>query len=349
MIAGRCRNGPWAIVANAVLLLVLFSATHLIQLAGGGGEGPWAPWSGHIVLVAAGLLFLGLGFLLPLHAGLLNLAIHAQFLVGFVAGSLVIGNISIAPGAQAGIALVAGAAAGAGGGIVVAWLKRRFAIHEILSGLLLGAALVPVARPLVVSATAPPAFTIDLGPLAAEIPWAPGLRLPPSFVLTTSILLLAAGLAFGVLAAHFLRASVRGFELRAVGSNPLGAVAAGVDVDAMQTLMMGLGGACAGLTGALQLWTEPSVALERWPFPLGFAGLTVAFLGGGYLRGALLAALILAVWLNTPGASTALENPGWGAAIAFLLVLPALWVLPRLLPDQGAPRSIWRTRHREPL
>lgn len=351
MIPGRCRGGVWSLIANALVVVVLFVGTHLISLEVGDTAGiAWsAPWSGDIVLVGAGLLFLGLGFLLPLHAGLLNVAIQGQFLAGFAVGSVVARYAALVPSAQAGLALLAGAAAGALVGVVVAWLKRRFAIHEILSGLLLGGAMVPLALAFGVGPTTAPTITIGLGPLATPLPWAPGLTLPPSFVLAWGILLLSLGLALGVLAAHFLRASVKGFELRAVGSNPLGAVAAGVDVDRIQTLMMAIGGACAGLTGALQLWSDPAVALERWPVPLGFAGITVAFLGAGYLRGALLAALILAVWLNIPGASAALGDPRWGTAIAFLLVLPALWVLPRLFPDQGAPRAVWRTRHREPL
>ncbi len=349
MIPGRCRGGPWALVANAVVLLALFVGTHLLSIAAGetvGGAWP-APWSGDIILTAAGLLFLGLGFLLPLHAGLLNVAIQAEFLAGFAAGSLVARYAALTPGAGAGVALLAGVGAGAGIGVAVAWLKHRFAIHEILSGLLMGGAMVPLVHSVGVGPTSAPSITIGLGSLAAPLAW--GLKLPPNFVLAWGILLLSLGLALGVLISHFLRASVRGFELRAVGSNPLGAVAAGVDVDRMQIWVMGLGGACAGLTGALQLWSDPAVALTRWPLPLGFAGLTVAFLGGGYLRGALAAALVLAVWLNVPGAPAALGHPAWGPVIALLLVLPSLWILPRLLPDQGAPRSIWRTRHREPL
>jgi hypothetical protein len=66
------------------------------------------------------------------------------------------------------------------------------------------------------------------------------------------------------------------------------------------------------------------------------------------MRGALISALILAGWLNTPGAAAVLEHQGWGPVMAALLLAPALWVLPRLQPEQGAPRSIWRTRHREP-
>ncbi len=349
MIPGRIRGGPWALVANAVVLLALFVGTHLVSLAAGGGTvAAWpAPWSGDIILSGAGLLFLGLGFLLPLHAGLFNVAIQGEFLAGFAVGSLVARHAPFAAGAGAGLALLAGILAGAFVGVFVAWLKQRFAVHEILSGILIGSALTPLARLVGVGPTTPPSITIGLAPLVA--PFAPGLKLPPNFVITWGILLLSVGLALGALASHFLRASVKGFELRAVGSNPLGAVAAGVDVDRVQLWVMGLGGACAGLTGALQLWSDPAVAMARWPVPLGFAGMAVAFLGGGYLRGALAAALVLAVWLNISGAPAALDDPALGSCVALLLALPALWVLPRLLPDSGAPRSIWRTRHREQL
>ncbi|HKW51547.1 MAG TPA: hypothetical protein VJQ53_07430 [Candidatus Eisenbacteria bacterium] len=351
MIPGRCRGGIWPVVANVLLLASLVAGTQLLsrELGAGPASPLTAPWSGDVILVASGLLFLGLAFLLPLHAGLINLAIHAQFLAGFAAGSLIPRYLDLAPGGEASLALAIGALAGAVVGFVVAWLKRRFAIHEILSGLLLGAAMMFVPRGAGVGPVVPPTLTIGLGSLAGALPWAAGLKLPPNLVLAFGILLLALGLILGFLAAHFLRSSVRGFNLRAVGSNPLAAVASGVDVDGMQAWMMALGGACAGLTGALQLWSQPAVALERWPFPLGFAGLTVVFLGAGYLRGALLVALVLAVWLNLPGSSDVLGSPEWGAAVTLLLVLPSLWVLPRLLPDQGAPRAIWRTRHRESL
>ncbi len=351
MIPGRCRGGIWALVGNVFVLASLFIGTRLIseQLGAAPASALTAPWSGDVILVAAGLLFLGLAFLLPLHAGLVNFAIHGQVLAGFAVGSLVTRYLALTPGGGASLALAIGAVAGAAVGVVVAWLKRRFAIHEILSGLLIGAAMMFAPRGAGVGPVAPPTLTIGLGSLVGGLPWAPGLKLPPNLVLAWGMILLVLGLILGFLAAHLLRASVKGFDLRAVGSNPLAAVAAGVDVDGMQTWMMAIGGACAGLAGALQLWSQPAVALERWPFPLGFAGMSVVFLGAGYLRGALVAALVLAVWLNMPGSTEALGSPEWGAAITLLLVLPSLWVLPRLLPDQGAPRAIWRTRHREAL
>lgn len=350
IVPGRCRGGKIQILANGLVVLALFAGTHALALGGVDlNPGAWAaPWSGDLILVSAGLLFLGLAFLLPLHGGLLNLGIHGQFLVGFAVGASIAGG-DLDPASQAALSLAVGALAGAAAGLLMAWLKQRFAIHEILSGLLLSAGAMPLGRAMAVDRVTPPSLTIELGKLTEPLHFGSGLALPPSFVLTWGILLLSGALVLGILFAHSLRNAVAGFAVRATGANPLAAVATGVDVERVQMILLAVGGACAGLTGALQLWTQPAIALERWPFPLGYAGMVVAFLGVGSVRGALLSALVLAAWLHTPGAAAVLQNPGWGAVIAAVLLMPALWVLPRIQPEQGAPRSIWRTRHREPI
>jgi simple sugar transport system permease protein len=351
ILPGRCRGGRYQILANLCVVLALFAGTHALALGSVDADSAaWmAPWSGDVVLVGAGLLFLGLAFLLPLHGGLLNFGIHAQFLVGYSVGAAIARAGFVDPAAQAGLALVGAVVAGAATGALIAWLQQKFAIHEILSGLLLGAAFMPLARSLAIDRITPAALTIDWNALGGPLRWAPDLGLPPSLVLTWGILLLSAALVIGLLFAYMLRNAVGGFLVRTVGANPFAAAATGVDVERVQFLLLSAGGACAGLTGALQLWTQPAVALERWPFPLGFAGIAVAFLGLGSVRGALVSALVLAAWLNTPGAAAVLTNPGWGTAFAALLLAPALWVLPRLQPEQGAPRAVWRTRHREPV
>jgi len=349
VIPGRCRAGKREVLANALVLLALIGGTHALGV-GMLDLNPsrWtAPWTGDVVLVGAGLLFLGVAFLMPLHGGMINLGIHAEFLAGYTVGALIVRGGVFGPGLQAGLGLVAGAAAGAIAGFLMAALRQRFAVHEILSGLLGAALLVPVARALSVDRLAPPALAIDLPALNEPLPWAPGITLAPSVVLAWGILLLALSMVVAVLFANFLRTSVSGFEVRASGANPLAAAAIGTDVDGIQRSMMALGGAAAGLTGALQLWTSPAVALERWPFPLGFAGVAVALLGLGSLRGAAIVAFVLAAWLNTPYVAEVLEAPGYGAGVAALLLLPALWILPRTFPDFGAPRAIWRTRQRE--
>ena len=349
MIPGRCRAGKREILANGLVLLALIAGTHAAGVkALDLDPSRWtAPWTGDVVLVGAGLLFLGIAFLAPLHGGMINLGVHAEFLAGYSVGAVIVRGGIFGPGMQAGLGLVAGAAAGALVGLGLAALRHRFAVHEILGGLMATALLVPIAHALSVDRIAPPALAIDLPALTQPLRWAPGLGLAPGFVLTWGILLLTLSLVAAVLFAHFLRATVSGFEVRASGANPLAAAAIGTDVAGIQRAMMALGGACAGLTGALQLWTSPAVALERWPFPLGFAGIAVAFLGLASLRGAVVVAFVLAAWLNTPYVAEVLGAPGYGAAAAALLLLPALWILPRTFPDFGAPRAIWRTRQRE--
>ena len=349
MIPGRVRGTRAALLANALAFLTLVVGTQVVAR----GSSPWnpsawaAPWSGDVVLVAAGLVFLGLGFLMPLQAGLLNLGIHAQFLAGFSVAAAITRAEGVNPAARAGLAILAGAAAGGLTGAVMMWLRRRFAVHEVLSGLLLAGAMVPVAHGLSIAPATPPALAFELTSLPGALPWAPGLGLANRFVLTWAILLLSLGVLLAVVFARVLRASVVGFDLRIVGSNPLAAIAAGVDVDRVQLAMLAAGGACGGVTGALQLWTQPAVALERWPLPLAFAGITIALYGLGSVRGVLIAAALFTAWLNAPGTLAVLDVPSWGAAVALLLVLPVLWCLPRPIADQGAPRALWRTRQRE--
>ena len=349
MIPGRCRGGVWSLLANVAAFVLLAAGTQfLARQAAAWNPAAWAaPWAGDFVFVAAGLLFLGLGFLMPLHAGVLNLGIHAQFLAGFAVAAAIVRTPSIDPAARAGLALAAGAGVGALTGAVMLWLRRRFAVHEVMSGLLLGGAMIPIARTVSPVPAALPALMFEWSHAPVLLQWTPGLGLGHTFLLTWGILVLALGLLIALVFAHVLRTSAHGFDLRTVGSNPLAAVAAGVDVDLVQLWMLAAGGACAGLTGALQLWTHPAVALERWPFPLAFAGITIAFYGLGSVRGVLVASVAFALWLNAPGTLVSLGDPRWGTAVSLLLVLPVLWNLPRLLPDQGAPRALWRTRHRE--
>jgi general nucleoside transport system permease protein len=349
VIPGRCRSGWRSLLANAAAFALLAAGTQfLARQSSSWNPAAWAaPWTGDVILVMAGLIFLGLAFLMPLQAGVLNLGIFAQFLSGFAVAATISRSTAIDPSARAFLALLAGSAAGALAGALMLWLKRQFAVHEVLSGLLLGGALAPLARAVSFAPSTLPALTFELRNLPGAALWTPGPGLGQQWALAGGIIVLALGVLIALVFGHVLRASALGFDLRVVGSNPLAAVAAGVDVETVQLWMLTAGGACAGLTGALQLWTHPAVALERWPLPLAFAGITIAAYGMASVRGVLLASILFALWLNAPGTFVTLAHPGWGTAVAALLILPVLWILPRILPDQGAPRALWRTRHRE--
>jgi ABC-type uncharacterized transport system permease subunit len=103
VIPGRARGGWRAIAANAAAFLLLALGTQILaRQATPWDPSAWAnPWSGDVVLVLATLLFLGLAFLMPLHAGVVNLGIFAQFLAGFSVAAVIARNTSIDPGARA--------------------------------------------------------------------------------------------------------------------------------------------------------------------------------------------------------------------------------------------------------
>src|SRR5439155_19229517 len=183
-------------------------------------------------------------------------------------------------------------------GAIPLLVARAIAGQEVVGGLHPGVAETHVARELSPTPGGLPALAVELGSVLAALRWTPGLGLGHTFVLTWGILVLSLGLLLALAFAHVLRTSARGFDLRTVGSNPLAAVAAGVDVDLVQLSMLAAGGACAGLAGALQLGTDPAVALERWPLPLAFAGITIALYGLGSVRGVLIASVAFALWLN---------------------------------------------------
>lgn len=325
MIPGRVRAGWGPLLGNVAVFLVLAAGSQLLAPQPVSWDPTTWSWSwSEGILLLVNLLFLGLAFVVPLHGGVLNLGLYAQFLAGLSIASVIGGIPSIDPPVRALLAVIGGAGAGALVGTIQVWLKWRFAVHEALSGLLLGGALVPLAR---------------------ELP-TPMLGIGPQSVLAWGIILLILGVFFSLVFAHFLRASAPGLDLRIVGTNPLAAVAAGVNVDAVQLWTLTMGGACAGLVGALQLTTQPSAVLY-WPLPLAFAGITMAAFGLGSVRGLFLSSILFALWLHEPGTAAVLADPGLSTLVAALLVIPVLWTLPRLHPDQGAPRAVWRTRHRE--
>jgi len=325
VIPGRVRAGWGPLLGNVAVFLLLAAGSQLLAP----GPVSWDPttwsWSwSEGILVLVNLLFLGLAFVVPLHGGVLNLGVYAEFLAGLTVASVIGSVASIDPPVRALLAVLGGAMAGALVGSLMVWMKRTFAVHEVLSGLLFGGALLPLAR---------------------EMP-APALGVGPQSVLAWGIILLILGVFLSLVFAHFLRASAPGLDLRVVGRNPLAAVAAGVNVDAVQLWTLASGGACAGIVGALGLTTQASTVLY-WPLPLAFAGITIAVFGLGSVRGLFLSSIFFAVWLHEPGTAVVLSDPGLSTLIAALLVIPVLWTLPRLHPDQGAPRAVWRTRHRE--
>lgn len=136
------------------------------------------------------------------------------------------------------------------------------------------------------------------------------------------LVILAASLLFAALLMLFLRFTVTGLAVRAVGENPEAAQASGISVRRIHLLTFALGSALAGAGGAL-------ITPATYAFPamgLGFTlyGFAVVIIGGlGSVWGAILAGFLLGIveslsvlWL--PSGYNAIVGP---ALMLFTLIL----------------------------
>ena len=96
-----------------------------------------------------------------------------------------------------------------------------------------------------------------------------------------------------IVVARIVLASPFGYSLRAIRDNPLRASAVGIPVNARLIAIYTLGGAYAGIAGALFTQTQMFVSLDALSFQKSADGLMILTIGGtGYLYGGVVGALV---------------------------------------------------------
>ncbi len=281
------RPGARWVIPGATLLAVVGSVLWILQAGGyDTARALHALWDGAFgstyslvsatLVRATPLLFVGLAVGLAFRAGVLNIGAEGQFLAG--------ATVAVAAGFAVGgwprlialpLALLAGAAAGAGWAGLAAWLRRRFGVLEVISTLMLNfiaaygvsyAVRGPLQEPThVYPQTAELSAAVRL-PLLFD-----GHRLHLGYVLAV---LLAVALWW------FLTRTAAGFRVRAVGAGAAAARSAG-GIDAARTAawVFVASGALAGLGGASEV-TGVTYALYEGISPgYGYSAIAVALLG----------------------------------------------------------------------
>jgi ABC-type uncharacterized transport system permease subunit len=238
------------------------------------------------------LLFAGLGVAIAFRAGLFNIGAEGQLTVGGLCTALTGASLHLPSPIEIPLCLLAGVAGGAMWGGIAGVLRARFGASEVITTIMLnyvaflGTGYL-VSGPLRGDANAP-----ETAPIAATA------MLPPLIANTrlTAALPLALALAFGL--AWWLRRSVAGYELRAVGSAERAARYAGVDARRVIMQAMATSGALAGLAGA----TEVLGLLHRFNAGLspgyGFTSIAVALLGGSNPIGVIFSAFFFGALQN---------------------------------------------------
>jgi general nucleoside transport system permease protein len=245
---------------------------------------------GYTLYYATNFILTGLAVALPFHAGIFNIGGEGQAYIGGLLASLVCLFLGPAMGWPAiPVAVAAAAAGGALWALMPAWLLVTRGSHVVITTIMFNFIASALMTFLIINALIAPGQSAPESVAFPEAVWMPSLGglLGPSPLNLTFPLALVLAAAVSI----FLRASRRGFEVRAAGANPEAARAAGISVGAATVLALGLGGALAGLVAVNELMGAQHRLLLDFPAGYGFVGIAVALMGRNRPLGICLAAL----------------------------------------------------------
>lgn len=241
---------------------------------------------GNTLVQAAPLMFGGLAVGLAFKAGLFNIGVAGQFLMGAFAAAVA--------GAQLGrldtnfavpLSLLIGGAAGAAYGFIPGFLKARTGAHEVVTTIMLNSIATLLLGWAVADLVRSPDFTFartaDIG----------NARLPLLFGRNVHLGVLLAFIAVFVVK-FVLDRTTLGFEIRTVGANPNAARYAGIRPVLILTLTMTIAGLLSGLAGSVQMLGVIGFYASGISANVGFDSITVALLGRSSPLGIMAAALL---------------------------------------------------------
>ena len=220
------------------------------------------------------LILTGLAVAWAFSAGVFNIGVEGQFLVGASAATAVALHLP-GPGLfVTAAAMVAGIVAGSSWAAIAAWLRVRFAVLEVISTIMLNFVAAQLVAYLVHGPLGDPAGIYPQSPSLPSSTWLPrlipGSRLHAGFAIAVA----------GSLGAWFvMRHAASGFRLRLVGANPNAAwISGGVNVKRTTVAAFLVSGAIAGLAGAIEVTGVTYALYESISPGYGYTAIAVALL-----------------------------------------------------------------------
>ena len=194
------------------------------------------------------LVLLALAFTIPLAAGKYNIGGEGQLLVGATASAAIgivladLPLVTLLP-----LVLLGGLLAGSFFAWIAAWLMDRFGVNEILSTVLLNFVSFGIVDYVASEVWSDPAAGHPTTIPIVEGGLLPTVGRPPLHLGVVLALIVAVAVII------VMRRTVPGYELRAVGDNPRAAQVHGVRIGRIAVGSLVIGGALAGLAGAIEV------------------------------------------------------------------------------------------------
>ncbi len=249
---------------------------------------------------ATPLIYSALAVAVAFKAGMFNIGVEGQYLVGMVTASAVAVGFDLPAPIHLPLVILGAVAGSVAWAAVPAVLKVRTGAHEVVTTIMMNGIAVSLVAwallgPLRTSETGLVDLRTDRFPTSALMPrLAPSMGLErqiPSSIELTWLFPLA--LVVCALVWFLLYRMRLGFEVRSVGISPGAAEAGGISIGAIQLKIFLISGALAGFVGLNNLLADAGYLGINYEAQLGFTGIAVAFLGRNSPVGIVFAAIAL--------------------------------------------------------
>lgn len=225
-------------------------------------------------------------------AGLLNIGVDGQIAAGAVSSLLVGTLVDLPPILHGIVAIIAGILAGGLWGVIIAYLRTKFRINEVISAIMLNYVALYISHILIRtfspqegtsrSALIQESASIRLQGLGEMFS---GARIHWGFIITPIII---------VLFYYFIEKTRWGYETKVVGLNNHASRYAGMNTNNIIVRTMFFSGAIGGLIGAIDtLGVYGYMAISSTTSGIGFDGIAIALLGNNSTIGTTLSGIFI--------------------------------------------------------
>lgn len=219
------------------------------------------------------LLIAGIAVYLALRAGLFNIGVEGQYMVGALGCAVVALRFPGWLGILLGLS--AGAVLGALWALPAGLIKALRGGHEVITTIMLNNIAIQLTSALVAGRFKDP---VQQGTTTASI--SPSMMLPTFGSEPKFSVALFLGLGMVGILWVWLKKTVPGYEMQAVGANAKAATLAGIDAKGVTIRAMACSGAIGGIAGALQVLAFEGRYFVGFSGGYGFDALGVALLAG---------------------------------------------------------------------
>ncbi len=225
----------------------------------------WVP----LVLASAGLI-------VTFQAGMWNIGVEGQIIMGAIGASWVVREMTGPSWLVIVVAFLGGAVLGALWALIPGWLRTRFGVHEIFSGVALFFVAGSIAVFLIIGPWSRQGIASTSGTdLFAEEYWLPELGSNGYSWLAILLAVLAV-----IIVGALMSGTRYGLRLKAVGKNSHSAFLMGIPTNAYMLSAFAICGALAGLAGTVQAIGFHHKLVPSISGGYGFLGILVVLLAG---------------------------------------------------------------------